>query len=758
MKKLSTLLLLLGTSIFTATAQQADEVKPGLSSLTRHYLLEVQQHSQTQPQGYIYRTGNNGHGYISAMIKVANASQADENLKALGALTGMKAGNIWTVEVPIDKVIAFTETSGISYIQLDEPVFPRLDIARKTTRVDSVHKGIALPMAYSGKGVIVGVIDFGFDYNHPSFLDTLGGRFRIKKVWEMAGTGTPPAPFSYGRELADTTAIKAATTDNTVQTHGTCTTGMAAGSGYSFSTVDSVNAKFRGMAYDADIVLVGVRRDSIASEWLQGSFSDFANGVSYIMNYATAVSKPVVVNISWGSQSGSHDGTSLFNQACDNMSGPGKLIVMSAGNEGQEHIHLAKTFTAADTMISTNLIFTPSTYQRTWVDVWGQAGKTFCGKATLYHNGAPVGAPSFVCLDNNTHVINLIGSNGTDTCIVEYINTLADGNNGKPRMTINVYNKTTDTVRIDVKSTSGAIDMWNEYYYYGYDHSYQSSFRKLGQSWATEGDTISTVSDMGAAQSVLLVGAYISKRLWKDIGGTTWQYAGVVGGLAGFSSVGPMIDGRVKPDITAPGLTIATSCNSYDAAYTPSGASGQLVRTGCTNPATSRTYYYSEFSGTSAASPAAAGITALLLQVKPTLTPAELKTLLAATAIKDLYTGTLATPANNWGNGKINAYGAVRKLVHDLGVYNYSGARKLDCVVYPNPGTGDYTLDYAGDKAETLQLQVVDIRGAVVLKDSWTVTTGTNRRPLNLTTLAKGTYIVHVASRDGVVNIKTILK
>ena len=757
MKKLSTLLLLLGAGIFTATAQKVEDAKPGLSAFTRHYLLAVQQHAQTQPQGYIYRTGDDGKRYISALIKVTDASKAGQSLKTIGALMGMKAGNIWAVEVPVDKVSQFTEAGGIAYIQLDEPVLPKLDIARKTTRVDSVHKGTGLPMVYSGKGVVVGVIDFGFDYNHPSFLDTPGTKFRIKKVWEMAGTGVHPAGFNYGRELADTNAIKAATTDNAVQTHGTCTTGMAAGSGYSYSTNVSANSKFRGMAYDADIVLVGVRRDSIAGEWLQGSFTDFANGVRYIMDYASSVSKPAVVNISWGSQSGSHDGTSLFNQACDNMSGPGKLIVMSAGNEGQEHIHLAKTFTVADTMISTNLTFTPATYQRTWVDIWGEAGKTFCGKATLYRNGSPVGAPSFVCLDNNTYTYNLIGSNGIDTCIVEYINTLADGNNGKPRMTINVYNKTTDTIRIDVKGTNGSVNMWNEYYYYGYDHSYQSAFSKLGQSWATEGDTISTVSDMGAAQSVLLVGAYVSKKQWADIGGNVWSYSATVGALAGFSSVGPMIDGRIKPDITAPGLTIATSCNSYDTSYSPTGNSDQLIRTSCTNPVTNRKYYYSEFSGTSAASPAAAGIVAILLQADPNLTPWDLKGILKETAIKDTYTGTLTTPANNWGSGKINAYGALKRVIQHLGVYNYSGSRKLDCVIFPNPGNGDYTLDYTGDKAETLRLQVIDITGKVVLKDLWTVAPGTSRRALDLNAFAKGTYIVHIAGRDGNVTIKTVL-
>ena len=754
MKKICTLLFILGAFSATLSAQTGRENMPKLSPLTRHYLLELQKNKTAQPEGYIYRS-NAGRQYISAIIKVADASLAQDKLGMLGAKIDMKAGRIWTVQVPVDQVTAFTQTQGISYIQLDEPVFPKLDAARRASRVDSVHKGINLPMAYSGKDVIVGVIDFGFDYNHPTFFDTLGSKFRIKKVWELNTNGTPPAGYSYGHELGDTTAIKAATTDNAVQTHGTAVAGMAAGSGFGSSN----NSRWRGMAYDADMVLVGVRRDTIATQWMQGGFSDFANGIDYIFKYADAVSKPAVVNISWGSQSGAHDGSSLFNEACDTLSGAGKIIVMSAGNEGEEHIHLSKTFTATDTLIQTHLTFTPATYQRTWVDIWGQPSKTFCGKATLYRNGAAVRNTGFVCLDNGVHSMYLIGSNGTDTCYVEYINTLAD-HNGKPRMTINVFNKTTDTVSIAVKGNDGSINMWNEYYYYGYTNGYQSAFSKLGQSWATEGDTFSTVSDMGAAASVLLVGAMVTKGSWTNINGQNFSYNGAsTNRLARFSSRGPMIDGRIKPDIAAPGQTIATSVSSYDTAYTATGTSGALVRSVYHSPVNGRDYYYAEFSGTSAASPAAAGIVALMLQVKPDLTPQQAKDIIFETAIKDIYTGALPASGDiSWGHGKINAYGAIKKLVQSLGVYNYTGTKKLDCVLFPNPGTGNFTLDYTGSRTEPLTVEVYDMSGALAVRDQWQVNTGTNQRNLNLSTLAKGNYLVRIAGREGAVSIKAVIR
>ncbi len=755
MKHFATLLFS-ALTISASSFAQSEQPAPGLSPVTRQYLAAVKKTSNSRPDGYMYKRGADGKEYLSGLIKVsANGGNVYEKLMALNIHVSTRAGDIWTVDAPVENVVPMTQIKGILYIELDEPVvLPKLDVAKKTTRVDSVHKGINLPMVYSGKNVIVGVIDFGFDYNHPTLYDTFGSGYRVRKVWEMGGTGTPPANELFGRELADTTIIKAQTTDNPKQTHGTAVAGMAAGSGYG-----SDAAKWRGMAYDAQMVLVGVRRDSIGGQWLSSGFSDFIKGIDYIFKYATAQGKPAVVNISWGSQSGPHDGTTLFNQACDALSGAGKLIVMSAGNEGEEHLHLNKTFAAGDTGIHTYLKFTSEAYKRTWIDVWGDAGKTFSGKVRLYKNGAEFTATPVVMLDNSTHSQYLLGSNGTDTCYIDFINSLSEFN-GKPRMTMSIFNKTSDTVRVDVGGQNGTVNMWNEYYYYGYDHGFQSSFGKLNDATAAEGDTLSTVSDMGAGNSVLLVGAYASKTSWASINHQNYSYNNYVTAnkLVPFSSRGPMIDGRIKPDITAPGLTIATSMSSYDTAYVAGGSNESNLRASYTFPLTGRTYYYGEFTGTSAASPAAAGIVALMLQVNPNLTPQQAKSVIFETAIQDANTGSLPAAGNNgWGHGKINAYGAVRRLVQTQGIYQYTG-KKLDCVLFPNPNDGNFTLDYTGTAADNLQVDVLDVTGRTAAHTVWSVISGTNQRSLSFATLAKGTYVVRISGKEGAVSIKAVVR
>ncbi len=751
------LFLLLAFFAFPLLSQNNAEIKPRLSPLTKKFLhdLSLSKKSDKAPRGYLYKKRSDGKLCVSALIKVADPASVQQKLTAIDAKVGTKAGNIWTVQVPYDKVVNFCQITGIAYIQLDEPVRANLDFARRTTRVDSVHQGINLPMPYSGKNVVVGIIDFGFDYNHPTFYDTLHAGYRIKRVWELNGSGTPPAGYTYGNEITDTLLIKAQGTDNTRQTHGTWVAGMAAGSGYGGNPT---NRRFRGMAYEAELVLVGVRRDSIEQDWLEGSFSDFIDGINYIYTYAASVGKPCAVNVSWGSQSGPHDGSTLFNLACNNLTGPGKILVMSAGNEGQEKIHLSKTFTPSDTLLNTFLTFTPTPYKRTWVDVWGDPGETFCGKITLF-NGNTVGNTSnFKCIDDAIHDTVLISSNGLDTCFVQFITSSAESN-GKPRMTIDVYNKTSNDVNVTLKGTNGTIHTWNEYYYYGYTHQYQSAFSSLSKPWATTGDAISTVSDMGAGDSVLLVGAYASKVSFQDITGSNWSYSGYVqaGNLVPFSSRGPMIDGRIKPDITAPGLTIATSVSSYDTTYTAINSNKSLTRSSYLDPVLNKKFYYSEFSGTSASAPAATGIVALLLQAKPTLGPKEVHDLIAQTAIKDGFTGVLpASGNNNWGHGKINAYAAMKSLLGNAtGIYSYAG-EKLECELFPNPNNGLFTIRYDSDKNHDLNFEVYNMIGDLVQADSWKAVSGSNLRPVDLTSMPGGVYLLKVSSAEGFVSIKTI--
>jgi hypothetical protein len=178
-----------------------------------------------------------------------------------------------------------------------------LNLARQEAGTDQIHKGTSLPQAYTGEGVVVGVVDAGFDYMHAAFRRPDDGQLRIKRVWEQ-GTqtldgATAPTKYGYGIELNTPELIEKAQGDSDTNSHGTHVAAIAAGSdAYKEGT-------YVGNAPDADIVLV-------ALDLNESTNADISNAVQYIFDYADEVGKPCVVNLSLGNQDGPHDGTSTF--------------------------------------------------------------------------------------------------------------------------------------------------------------------------------------------------------------------------------------------------------------------------------------------------------------------------------------------------------------------------------------------------------------------------------------------------------------
>ncbi len=79
-------------------------------------------------------------------------------------------------------------------------------------------------------------------------------------------------------------------------------------------------------------------------------------------------------------------------------------------------------------------------------------------------------------------------------------------------------------------------------------------------------------------------------------------------------------------------------------------------------------------------------------------------------------------------------------------------------MVLPNPNSGQFTLDFEGDKSELLTVDIYNISGSCVLSEKWNTAAGINRKQFNVGSFAKGVYIVNVSSAEGSVKIKTIVQ
>jgi subtilisin family serine protease len=147
-----------------------------------------------------------------------------------------------------------------------------------------------------------------------------------------------------------------------------------------------------------------------------------------------------------------------------------------------------------------------------------------------------------------------------------------------------------------------------------------------------EGPDYFTIGSPAAARSVITVGA-----------------ADKQDHLAWFSSCGPTIDFRIKPDVVAPGVNIWAALAK--GSYIEYAANQSWL------PAIDvdgdRRYDYVQLSGTSMSTPHVSGAVALLKQLNPDLKPEDVKNILISTA------NDLGYNAYQQGGGRVNITSAI---------------------------------------------------------------------------------------------------
>jgi subtilisin family serine protease len=694
-KLLSLLMLLLSVSLFSQNLEELKKTgKPSEATFvyerpqncalnTSFLMMDLKQNKEIDYLKNRYSLNEiDNNLYVGAFLKIDKETFEKKNVESLGVKLNTEAGNFFTALIPINTLESLFEVEGIVSVEIAEKVHSTMDNARTLTNVNQVHAGTGLPQAYTGNGVIVGIIDEGFDYTHPNFRNLNTQQTRISKVWEQVGITTAPAP--YGTEYVGQTSILNRMRDKIDETHGTHVAGIAAGSG------GIANSLFKGVAYDSEIVLVSTNKTDT------GIF----NGIQYIFQQATSLNKPAVINMSLGKHIGPHDGTSAFDYACDNIIGNGKILVGSAGNEGSDLLHLGKTFSTNSNTLGSFVKFGSSSAGSSVIDIWGEVGKNFKVAVNIYNTNTN-------SIEAYTPYINTIsGTNTTttsnynlfdndtfipDLCTVEVSYEQLNSQNNKPHVQFYINNSAQDDnyriILLDFISSDGTVNSWCN----------TCTFNNLTYpSPIQNGDANITVGEVGGTgNSIISVGAFNSKSctnmfLNNNNIKCTFDVNTDLFKISSFSSKGPTVDGRIKPDITAPGNRIVSSISRFDSRYDfPGGTFNQNAKyADVVSGLTSGTinWRFAAMEGTSMSSPMVAGIIALWLQAKPNLTVSQIKTILQNTSITDSYTGTgSAIPNNTWGRGKINALAGVQYINQFLNIDTFDNSNSF--VVYPNPTT-----------------------------------------------------------------------
>lgn len=512
---------------------------------------------------------------------------------------------------------------------------PLLDSSLVETGSTATHEGSGNPPVYvglTGRGVIVGIVDTGIDLEHDDFLD-MEGKTRLLALWDQTvASADPPRFFSYGKEWTAAQIDAGLAASDDPEGHGTHVAGIAGGDG---SATGNGQPPFRfvGMAPEATIVFV-------KTDFLTTSIAD---GVSYIFQKADSLGWPAVVNLSLGSHYGPHDGTDYFDLEMAALSGPGRSIVAAAGNENGDRVHAERRLPGpGSTSVTFSVpVYTPNSGAETDevdIDCWYTGGATLSVRVVT-PNGHSVG-PAVKG-----------GSSAADTPDgrVEIDNNMTGEWNGDENVHIRVYDRfagtppgpgtwTIELVYFAPLPVPLEFDAW----IYWWTMPQAVPF----QIGAEESELIASPA---SGDSVIAVGAYVTKSKWTALDGSEYGYSGPAqhGSIAYFSSVGPRRDGVVKPDLCAPGRGVASafsSASTDDPRFVTQDGKHVV------------------YQGTSMAAPHVAGLAALVYENLGPLSVAALLDRLRLTARSDSHTG-LNLPDSIWGYGKMDAMGATGYVV-----------------------------------------------------------------------------------------------
>ena len=652
---------------------------------------------------------------------------ADATAGKVTAYIVQKDGTPATVHAAPAELAAMASQGEVRYIHLTEQPLLMLDKAREETGAQRVSQGEQLTKAYTGKGVIVGVVDAGFDYTHPAFRHPDDGSLRIVRVWEQ-GTASfegcqAPAHYGYGVEMTRSADILRAQADADINSHGTHVAAIAAGS-------DSyMEGAWQGTAPGADIVLVSLDQ-SVTTQ------ADITNAVKYIFDYATEVGKPCVVNLSLGNHDGPHDGTSFFDRMADGMQGPGRLIVGAAGNHQKDAFHLCRTFqSAGDAPLRTFLSFKSSPSRDShggMVQLWAEKGMELEVELAAYSFFQKKEVVTATVYPAEGVQSVKLGSYATGTLeVASEVNPL----NGKLNVVIrsaltSVRNNYAVALTVRPKG-AGTVDVWADNTWLALDDRDVEGFTR-----PTDASTIAEIG--GTGQRILTVGAYVTRNDFQtpSLSGTLDE---TVGQLGSFSSQGPTADGRVKPEVTAPGCYIISALSAYDASGTKQVA--------FTAQQDDQVWEYGYMQGTSMSAPFVTGVVATWLEANPQLTPEQLKDIVASTARRDAFTGEIpagGSPA--WGFGKVDAYAGLLQCIEASPVRGIEAGDGLRL---------DLTLQGRVLQVTFLEgmpqatLTVYSPQGAACAQAHYgTVAAGTTRA-LSLAHLPKGMYLLEVKTAQG---------
>lgn len=573
---------------------------------------------------------------VSFLLRATDTETVVQAIEALGGKANTVADQMLSVTIPVNGIQQLTAMDEVVRIYGPKKMRLRNNASKESTGVSQIHAGTALDSPYKGEGVLVGIIDIGFQYNHPAFKDA-NGNTRIAKIWRQYVENELPT--------SDITL----THDGLIESHGTHVAGIAAGSEITIqSGLTSVN--LTGMAPESKLLLATTEM----------SYQGILDCLAWLKQEAQTRNQPIAINLSLGAYDHPCNSNSEAITPYDTYAGKGMVTCAAMGNENGDKLHAKVQLENVGD--EGYIAFTPNLDDVNYVIGAGEqtdGNQSYHYVPGIYNKMTQTFTAftnDFLENSENFYWGSFFDVGSHQQCFAYFI---PDYNAFATELGVSTYS-TRPAIKFVATKANTTVHAWSEY-----NEFYSDS------NFGVMPDDDYICCDVAAASRVIGVGSYDNKASYRSLGGTTYSYSkSTPGGLSYFSSRGPLLGGYIyKPTVLTPGLGVCSSVNDKEYTYSDTDASYAIdsnrKSVSYDNAAAGKAHFlYGMMSGTSMASPAATGIIALWLQANPELTPENVTDIIKQTAKHDnLVTGVQGEYQVGTGYGKIDAYEGLKKAL-----------------------------------------------------------------------------------------------